>query len=662
MAAAEPMILGRDPRFPATPARAEGAFLAFAAGDALGWPQEVLRRVRAPRPLPARSAGFTRWTRRSGDRFRPFDEEIAAGEYSDDTQLTLAVARSRANHRRAWWEAFTGAELPLWRLYERGGGGATLRAAKAWAESRPPWESTRPADVARYFEAGGNGAAMRVLPHAVTLAARSVEEVVADAVRDGMATHGSPRALLGAAAYAYAAWFLLNRNAPLRSGELVDALLDGRQSWGCLPNAAAAPSGWATAAESAVSGYESAWRRVSEEMASLLSVARRGVRDSPRSDDREVLETLGCFSREKGAGTVSAAAAAYLASRDAAGPAAAVVRAAFERPGDTDTLAAMTGGLLGCLLGTDWLPAEWRAVQDAAYLRALASRVAAGPERAADAPIERAPQRGELVAHLVRRGGEELSFGAVFRARAAVWDGARAATRSLRVRSWRLAAAEGQTFYIHHRERIALPKASRPPAHSFEASSPDPSHSLPLTRGFLRAANLRSGVSAGAPGLLREEYPPFVVLRDLARQVAQHLVRNGAGPDVLRCVPDEGVSDVSLNGRFVARIPSQEENALLRYVGHLFDKGGLPPVTLQLVEVADSPLVFRVLVAEPDLPPVSTGLLIERIVDGRRFYALERDPTRTLERFDLDLLRRLTFDSREDAASILIAVCSRLSV
>ena len=175
-------------------AKAEGAFLALAAGDALGWPQEMPRNVRRDHSTKATHVEFKEWTRRSGGRFQPYEEIIRSGEYSDDTQLTLAVARSRTNHGPAWWKAFTRVELPLWMLYERGGGGATKRAAAAWTGGSPPWKSSKRESIGRYFEAGGNGVAMRVLPHALFLAGRDdpatlMHDVVLDGVRPRMAIH-----------------------------------------------------------------------------------------------------------------------------------------------------------------------------------------------------------------------------------------------------------------------------------------------------------------------------------------------------------------------------------------------------------------------------------------------------------------------------------------
>ena len=179
--------------------KAEGAFLALAAGDALGWPQEITRNGKNNPAGKRAHVEFKAWTRRSGGRLRPYRELIRPGAYSDDTQLTLAVARSRTNHGSAWWKAFTQVELPLWTLYERGGGGATKRAAHAWANGSKPWKVKKSNSVERYFAAGGNGAAMRVLPHALFYAAQeNPAPLMHDVVLDGLASHGHLRALVGA--------------------------------------------------------------------------------------------------------------------------------------------------------------------------------------------------------------------------------------------------------------------------------------------------------------------------------------------------------------------------------------------------------------------------------------------------------------------------------
>ena len=228
-------------------AKAEGAFLALAAGDALGWPQEMRRSVRSNASgTSSPRIEFQTWVRRTGGRYRPYEETIGAGEYSDDTQLTLAVARSRTNHGADWWKAFMRVELPRWTIYERGGGGATKRAAQAWLAGVPPWQSGKIDAVRRYFDAGGNGVAMRVLPHALFLAAQDDPAVlVHDVVRDGAATHGHPRALVGATACAYAAWSLARRNRTLGFGELLDLLIDEQdRGWGAFPDMERGGEAW----------------------------------------------------------------------------------------------------------------------------------------------------------------------------------------------------------------------------------------------------------------------------------------------------------------------------------------------------------------------------------------------------------------------------------
>ena len=451
----------RDPAVPL--ARAEGAFLALAAGDALGWPREIPQNLRGGQADAPARVEFEEWTRRGGGRFHPYEEVIHSGEYSDDTQLTLAVARSRTNHGPAWWKAFTRMELPLWTLYQRGGGGATKRAAHAWANGSPPWKSSKSEHIRRYFEAGGNGVAMRVLPHALFLAGQdNPATLMHDVVLDGTATHGHPRALVGATAYAYAAWSLARSSGTLRFGELLDTLLDEASAWSEFPSGTRDGGSWFKAADHATAmQYDQSWNRTAREMRELLEAARKGLRAGALADDHSILKDLGCFGRARGAGTSSAAGAAYLAARHAAQPVRGVLGAAFEKGADTDTLAAMTGGLLGCLAGVAWLPQPWLQVQDSAYLRSIAVRVAQGPTGASERSIKPLNTRSILsnLTNLAPNGNRVIELGGATQAVAAAGCNPRPMGNTVMVRAWQLKTSEGQTMYVTKVGKV--PKVSR---------------------------------------------------------------------------------------------------------------------------------------------------------------------------------------------------------
>lgn len=438
-------------------ARGEGAFLAFAAGDALGWPQEMRGNVRKDVVGAVAHEHFRRWTRRTGGRFGPYEETIQPGDYSDDTQLTLAVARSRTNHAGAWWQALTLVELPLWTVYERGGGSATKRAAGAWARGHPPWKSRKEGDVRRYFNAGGNGVAMRVLPHALFLAGEeSATGLVHDVVLDGSATHGHPRALLGAAVYAYAARCLARRSGTLRFGELLDTLIDEESAWHRFPQSGRNGGTWFEAAcRAAETPYDRIWDRTAHEMRELLETARKGIQAGALADDHAVLKDLGCFGQTKGAGTSSAAAAVYLVARHAARPVQGVLSAAFAKGADTDTLAAMVGGLLGCLAGVEWIPAPWLQVQDADYLRDIASRVVAGPTAARQQPVEPLTTPEAIFPELPEDGEREIVIEGFLQARTIALPDPKAIAKSIAVRSWRLSTSDGQTMYVNRVRRLS---------------------------------------------------------------------------------------------------------------------------------------------------------------------------------------------------------------
>ena len=434
-------------------AKAEGSFIALAAGDALGWPQEFPRKLISKLESNKPSPELRAWMRRGGGQYYPHEEPIQRGEYSDDTQLTLAVARARLVAGDSWWTVLTRTELPLWTLYERGGGGATKRAIACWLKGTSPWSGAG-RDVKRYFDAGGNGVAMRVLPHAIFYAGGDdPTPLIRDVIMDGVATHGHPRALIGATAYAFAAWWLLRTDRTIRFGELVEVLLEGQKTWGTLPKKASPKNGWLDAANRQTSGgYEALWSNVVAEMTQLLEQVRAGLAAGAIGDDDEVLRGIGCFGKAKGAGTISTAASVYLCARHAAQPTQAVLKAAFAHGADTDTVAAMTGGLSGALAGSDWMPTDWFSVQDCEYIRTMANAIARGPsatqERTKDLRAIGKKDIDSLVETLVQGHKGKLDLDGVRKSEVIDMMSPRPLSKTTVAQVWQIRTDDGQTIYV----------------------------------------------------------------------------------------------------------------------------------------------------------------------------------------------------------------------
>lgn len=368
--------------------RSVGTVLGAMAGDALGWPQELKgglvggRRAREAR-LP--EARFAQWIRQGGNRFNGrYLETVQAGEYSDDSQLLLAVARSCLRGEN-WFSHLTELELPTWSLYQRGGGRAVLSAASSWARGRAPW--SRPTSqkdrlaATKYLGAGANGVAMRIAPHALWLmqevdAIERRKQLVRRVFTDGIATHGHPRALVGALAYAAALDFVLNVNGTIEYGALVDATQPG-----LIPSGVARtllPQEWIEIQE--LEDFNRSWDETIDEMNALLEKVETSLKLGAMSSVGETMVSLGVTDPNiGGAGTVTAAAAIFLASRAAAKPMSALVSSAFQSQADTDTLASMVGGLLGGIHGRMWLT-ELGNLQDEEYGSELSSKLVSHTE------------------------------------------------------------------------------------------------------------------------------------------------------------------------------------------------------------------------------------------------------------------------------------------
>ena len=497
-------------------AKLVGVFLGAALGDALGWPYE--NRARNSSSKTAGTLRFSDWTKRSGGRFQPHEEFIPAGSYSDDTQLLIAVSRARAISPE-WWTYFATVELPLWLTYERGGGGATLRAARSWLKGIPPWESG-PSERERYFQAGGNGAAMRIAPHILSNLGRPFEKVAEDIVLDSVVTHGHPSAIVGALAYGFALWTAIHNSQTLEYGHLLRAVRENVSFWGVWRAIDAIWPNWLSTANNY--GFEGAWAETVASFTSQIDVAAESLEAGALSLDQSTLEALGCFDKSiSGAGTVAASAAIYLASRYAAGPMEGLTAAAFARGADTDTIASMTGALLGAVNGVEWLGSLVREVQDYEFIADMARSLRhAAPD---ELPFKRVDHRyiDRILADLDK--GRPIHMPPGFPSVAREVDMVRANSQNLQARSWILQEPHFQTIVIKKLIRAKRETASQRDQETFAFKSEEPD-TLPWEATFAGIGLYATDISQSVNFYHRLLGLPIVRQTSKMIQLGEHLV------------------------------------------------------------------------------------------------------------------------------------------
>jgi ADP-ribosylglycohydrolase/predicted enzyme related to lactoylglutathione lyase len=461
--------------------RATAAFLGAAVGDALGWPQEN-RSSNVDRKAPQPSMAFRAWMRRSGGRFNPYEEPVAAGAYSDDTQMICAVARSLLQGR-TWNDWLTAVEMPSFRLYQRGAGRALLAGCRAWSAGVPPWREHKTTNPNAYFEAGGNGGAMRILPHVVTAVGAGRQLEVCVLFRDVVASHGHPRASVGAALHAAALHMSLSMGGTLGYGELIQALLDDSSQWATVPDHESMPDGWLASWKSSVPiAFEDSWRATVNEVRSLLLIAQKGMGSGALASEQDTLKELGCTAvKTVGSGTASSVGAIYLASRSAANPKSGLLAAAYLPKADTDTLASMTTSLLAALTGPDWMMPLDSQVQDAQYIADLCKRLLHVGKDSKQAHQTTESNANHFLSSMEKsEPGSVLSFldgrSVTLDAREAL----RSKSESTDVEAFRLRSDDGQTLQIvrTHKKVAGRMKSSSQtsfPLHEARASDRDAS-------------------------------------------------------------------------------------------------------------------------------------------------------------------------------------------
>jgi ADP-ribosyl-[dinitrogen reductase] hydrolase len=294
----------------ATADRFLGCLLGAAIGDALGmpvegWPQEMIREQYG-------------WL----DHYEPrvgFDGEVleAAGEITDDTEMMLCHVESLVSTGGLVDPENTGMRfLRLFHSDSRRFMGRTTQLSLQRADETGDFQSGLGGE-----HAAGNGVAMRIAPIGLvhSVGRFNYEVFVREVMRAGLITHSNPEAINGGVAIAYGVRLLTAGEVPL------DVLIDEVS------------------------------RFIDED-----EVARRlrlvGSLANPKLSREEHLENL---RRIGTSGYVAeSVAAAYYCAAVSRGDFRSGVELAVNAGGDTDTVAAMTGALLGAHVGASALPED----------------------------------------------------------------------------------------------------------------------------------------------------------------------------------------------------------------------------------------------------------------------------------------------------------------
>lgn len=313
------------------------------------------------------------WKRRVGGQYGTV-VQLPAGCYSDDTQLRLATSRSIRGNGQFDVRTFTKIELPVWLAYALGGGLSTKAAAEHLTRPRVHWfNNYYHSGRVDYLEAGGNGGAMRIQPHVWCAAdPLSPRTFLPDVLRNIVATHGHPRALVGAAFHAIClAYALAHARVPSpEEWETICDVLSGLQEW--INSDSELGQNWLPEWERLVGGFDGLAVAVTE-CRRELSLAAGILKANEKTPYEEmVIATRANSPSERGSGIKTSVLSLMLAWMYRTNPAGAVIEAANVLRTDTDSIASMAGAVLGMVADSD--PPGM--IQDAEYIAAEAVRLA----------------------------------------------------------------------------------------------------------------------------------------------------------------------------------------------------------------------------------------------------------------------------------------------
>ncbi|WP_138732044.1 ADP-ribosylglycohydrolase family protein [Modestobacter excelsi] len=281
--------------------RVAGALIGSAVGDALGAPFEFGPAGRFSARFPTDARGVA--TEMCGGGSLDWEP----GEFTDDTQMALLVAASLVE-----CGGLDEADLfDRFRTWLRGGPPDVGNQTRAVLGSGRAWDVAAAEHFARSGHAAGNGSLMRTTPAAIWFARSGTAATMDAARRISALTHGDPSAGEGCAVF----------------HELVRVALDGDDPLAAIP----------AALDLVAPEHRDRWATV---------LAPGWTPEQATEGNGAVWPTLG------------QAVWALRNADDFAG----VLRRVIDLGGDTDTVAAVAGGLAGAVFGIAGIPMRWTSV------------------------------------------------------------------------------------------------------------------------------------------------------------------------------------------------------------------------------------------------------------------------------------------------------------
>ncbi|MGY1810167.1 ADP-ribosylglycohydrolase family protein [Blastococcus sp. SYSU D00669] len=281
--------------------RVAGALVGSAVGDALGAPFEFGPPGQFSKRFPTPERGAATEMCGGGSLgWKP-------GEFTDDTQMALLAATSLVERGR-----LDAADVfDRFRTWLRAGPPDVGNQTSAVLGSGRPWDVAAAEHFAGSGHAAGNGSLMRTTPAAIWFAQFGTEATMDAARRISALTHGDPSAGEGCAIF----------------HELVRVALDGEDPLAAIP----------AALDLVAPEHRERWATV---------LAPGWTPEQATEGNGAVWPTLGqaVWALRQGGGFE------------------AVIRRVIDLGGDTDTVAAVAGGLAGAVYGIAGIPMRWTSV------------------------------------------------------------------------------------------------------------------------------------------------------------------------------------------------------------------------------------------------------------------------------------------------------------